>query len=114
VGCDIHPINNRRILNRLRSQFGADEAAVNAWCGEWIGAGFDAYLALLEDHSPRGDFSWGNTPGMADIYLVPQIESARRFAVDLKRWPRLLAIEQACMALPAFSQAAPMLQADAG
>ena len=114
VGCDVHPINNRRILNRLRSQFGADEAAVNAWCGEWIGAGFDAYLALLEAHSPRGDFSWGNTPGMADIYLVPQIESARRFAVELKRWPKLLAIEQACMALPAFSQAAPMLQADAG
>lgn len=64
VGCDIHPINNRRILNRLRAQFGADEAALNAWCGQWIGSGFDAYSALLDNHAPRGDFSWGHAhPG---------------------------------------------------
>lgn len=113
VGCDIHPINNRRILNRLRAQFGANEAAINAWCGQWISEGFDAYAALRKEYGQSGNFSWGDSPSLADIYLVPQIESARRFAVDLNRWPSLLAIENACMALPAFAQAAPMLQPDA-
>ena len=114
VGCDIHPVNNRRILNQLRSQFGANEAAINAWCGQWISDGFDAYQALLAEYGQSGRFSWGDAPGMADVYLVPQIESARRFAVDLQKWPRLLAIESACMALPAFANAAPMRQPDAG
>ena len=92
VGCDIHPINNRRILNQLRSSFGADEAAINAWCGQWISDGFDAYVAMLAEAPAGGRFSWGNQPTLADVYLVPQIESARRFAVDLNRWPRLLEI----------------------
>jgi len=113
VGCDIHPVNNRRILNQLRASFGANEAAINAWCGQWIADGFDAYVALLA-HSPAGSrFSWGNQPTLADVYLVPQIESARRFAVDLNRWPRLLEIERECMAISAFSDAAPSKQPDA-
>ena len=113
VGCDIHPVNNRRILNQLRASFGANEAAINAWCGQWIADGFDAYVALLA-HSPEGSrFSWGTQPTLADVYLVPQIESARRFAVDLNRWPRLLEIERECMALSAFSDAAPSRQPDA-
>ena len=114
VGCDIHPINNRRILNRLRSQFGADDAAINAWCGQWIGDGFDAYVALLASHGSSGRFSWGDQPTLADVYLIPQIESARRFGVDLNRWPRLLQIERECMAMSAFSEAAPARQPDAG
>lgn len=114
VGCDIHPVNNRRILNRLRSAFGADDAAVNAWCGQWIADGFDAYVALLADAPANSLYSWGNQPTLADVYLIPQIESARRFAVDLNRWPRLLDIERTCMALPAFSSAAPAKQPDAG
>ena len=114
VGCDIHPVNNRRILNRLRSAFGADDSAVNAWCGQWIADGFDAYVALLADAPANSGFSWGNQPTLADVYLIPQVESARRFAVDLNRWPRLLDIERACMALPAFSNAAPAKQPDAG
>ena len=114
VGCDIHPINNRRILNQLRASFGADEAAINAWCGQWIGDGFDAYVALLADAPAESRFSWGQQPTLADVYLIPQIESARRFGVDLNRWPRLLDIERECMALPAFSNAAPAKQPDAG
>ena len=113
VGCDIHPVNNRRILNQLRSQFGANDAAINAWCGQWIADGFDAYVALLADYGQTGRFSWGNTPTLADVYLIPQIESARRFAVDLNRWPRLLEIERECMALTAFADAAPARQPDA-
>lgn len=113
VGCDIHPINNRRILETLRKTFGADEAAINAWCGTWIGAGFDAYEALLAADPNRGAFSVGNAPTIADAYLVPQVESARRFKVDVSRWPLISAVEQACMALPAFQDAAPARQPDA-
>lgn len=113
VGCDIHPINNRRILEYIRKQFGADEAAVNAWCGTWITAGFDAYEALLAADPQRGRFSFGDAPTIADCYLVPQIESARRFKVDLGRWPLIMAVDAACGELDAFRRAAPAQQPDA-
>ena len=113
VGCDIHPLNNRRVLQTLRKQFGANEAAINAWCGTWITAGFDAYEALLAADTQRGRFSCGDAPSLADVYLIPQVESARRFNVDMGRWPLISAIDQACAELPAFSQAAPMAQPDA-
>ncbi len=113
LGCDIHPINNRRILETLRKQFGANEDAINAWCATWISAGFDAYEALLAADAQRGTFSFGNTPTLADVYLIPQIESARRFKVDLSRWPLIMAVEKACMALEAFQKAAPGQQPDA-
>ena len=113
VGCDVHPINNRRILQYLRKSFGANEDAVNAWCGTWIGAGFDAIEALLAQDKARGAFCFGNAPSMADVYLIPQVESARRFNVDLARWPLFGAVDQACGELPAFAQAAPLAQPDA-
>ena len=114
VGCDIHPVNNRRILEALRHRFGADEAAVNDWCGTWISAGFDAIEALLLKDPQRGDFCFGSTPTLADVYLVPQVESARRFKVDLARWPRVQAVDAACAQLEAFRKAAPSAQPDAG
>ena len=114
VGCDIHPVNNRRILEMLRHRFGADEAAINAWCGTWIADGFDAIEALLAADAERGAFCFGDAPTLADVYLVPQVESARRFKVDLARWPRIAAVEAACMALDAFQRAAPARQPDAG
>ena len=113
VGCDVHPINNRRILQTLRRQFGADEAAINTWCAAWITEGFDAIEALLAADTGRGDFCFGHTPTLADAYLIPQVESARRFGVDLARWPLISAVDRACAALPAFAQAAPALQPDA-
>ncbi|KQB58084.1 MULTISPECIES: maleylacetoacetate isomerase [Acidovorax] len=114
VGCDIHPINNRRILEALRHRFGADEAAVNDWCGTWISAGFDAIEALLSKDPQRGDFCFGSTPTLADVYLVPQVESARRFKVDVSRWPLVQAVDAACAQLEAFRKAAPSAQPDAG
>ncbi len=114
VGCDIHPINNRRILEALRHRFGADDAAVNDWCGTWISAGFDAIEALLLKDPQRGDFCFGSTPTLADVYLVPQVESARRFRVDLSRWPLVQAVDAACAQLEAFRKAAPSAQPDAG
>ena len=113
VGCDIHPINNRRILESLRKTFGANEDAINAWCGTWISAGFDAYEALLAADTQRGRFSFGDAPTLADCYLIPQVESARRFKVDLTKWPLIMAVEKACMALEAFQKAAPSQQPDA-
>ncbi|MEG1454964.1 MAG: maleylacetoacetate isomerase [Comamonas sp.] len=113
IGCDVHPINNRRILMRLRQQFGADEAAVNAWCATWISAGFDAFEALLAQDSQRGDFCFGGAPTLADAYLVPQVESARRFGVDMGAWPLISAVDAACARLPAFARAAPLAQPDA-
>ena len=113
VGCDIHPINNRRILETLRKQFGANEDAINAWCGTWITDGFNAIEALLAADTQRGAFCFGNTPTLADVYLIPQIESSRRFKVDLTQWPCIAAVEAACMQLDAFKKAAPMQQPDA-
>ena len=113
VGCDIHPINNRRILEYLRKSFGADEAAINAWCGTWIVAGFDAYEALLAADTQRGRFSFGDAPTIADVYLIPQVESARRFKVEMSRWPLITAVDVACNELDAFRRAAPAAQPDA-
>jgi maleylpyruvate isomerase len=113
IGCDIHPINNRRILEALRSDFGADEAAINRWCATWITAGFDAFEALLAADQGRGDFCYGDAPSMADVYLIPQVESARRFKVDMARWPLISAVDAACANIEAFRLAAPGNQPDA-
>jgi maleylpyruvate isomerase len=112
VGCDIHPVNNRRILEALRHRFAADDAAINDWCATWIASGFDALEALVRANG-RGPFAFGAQPTLADVYLVPQIESARRFKVDLNRWPRLMEVNAACGQLEAFSRAAPGAQPDA-
>ena len=113
IGCDIHPINNRRVLEFLRQHMACDEAAINAWCATWIGSGFDALEALLAADSNRGRFCFGDAPTIADVYLVPQVESARRFKIDLARWPVIQAIDAACAELDAFRLAAPAVQPDA-
>jgi maleylpyruvate isomerase len=113
VGCDVHPINNRRILEYLRKRLGQDEAAVQAWCATWIEAGFAALETLLAADPRRGRFCFGDAPGLADVYLIPQVESARRFNVDLRPYPGIVAIDAACAELDAFRRAAPALQPDA-
>ena len=113
VGCDIHPVNNRRILEALRHDFGAEEAAVQQWCATWIAAGFDAIEALLAAETRRGEYCFESTPTLADVYLVPQVESARRFKVDVGRWPRIQAVDDACARLEAFQKALPARQPDA-
>jgi len=110
VACDIHPLNNLRVLKAIR-ELGADEAGVRAWTGRWIGAGFDALEALVARHG--GGWCHGDAPTLADCCLIPQIYSARRFEADLSPWPRLLAIEAAAAAHPAFAAAHPDRQPDA-
>ena len=111
IACDIHPVNNLRILNALRTEFGADEAAVNRWIARWIGDGFAALETLIGRHG--GGFAFGATPTIADCHLVPQVYSAERIAVDLSPYPHLKSAADKARALPAFAAAHPDRQPDA-
>ena len=111
IGCDIHPLNNLRVLKAIRSEFNADQAAVDAWAAQWIAPGFDALEALVARHG--AGWSFGDAPTLVDCYLIPQMYSARRFNMDLSPWPRLLAVEQTALGHPAFASAHPDLQPDA-
>jgi maleylpyruvate isomerase len=111
IGCDIHPLNNLRVLKALRADFDADQATIDAWAAQWITSGFDALEAIVVRHGAR--WSFGDAPTLADCYLIPQLYSARRFNVDLTSWPRLLAVETAALDHPAFAAAHPDLQPDA-
>lgn len=109
IACDIHPVQNLKVLQRLRD-LGLAEDQVTAWAAGVIEEGLDAVNALLE--GTKGPFAFGDAPRLADLCLVPQLGNARRFNVEL-RWPRLQAIEAACLELPAFKAAVPGLQPDA-
>jgi len=109
VACDIHPLNNLRVLQFLERDLQQDSEQVNRWYAHWIDLGFSALEAMLED-GPEGPFALGDTVGIADLCLVPQVFNARRFAVDLTPYPRLVAIADRAAALPAFADAAPGTQ----
>ncbi|WP_319520743.1 maleylacetoacetate isomerase [uncultured Martelella sp.] len=112
VACDIHPLQNLRVLDYLKAEFGADQAALDRWCGRWIGDGLAACEALLE-REPPSTFAFGEDPTLADICLIPQVFSAERFGVDLAAMPRVRAIDEAANRLPAFADAHPRNQPDA-
>jgi len=111
IGCDIHPLNNLRVGKALRETFNADQAAVDAWAARWITPGFTALEALVAQQG--GGWCFGDAPTLADCYLIPQIYSARRFNVPLEAFPRLLAVDAAAAAHPAFAAAHPDRQPDA-
>jgi maleylpyruvate isomerase len=111
IACDIHPLQNLRVLQALRADYAAEEAAVQAWPVRWIAAGLAA-LERLTAGRP-GPYLFGETPGMADVYLAPQIYSARRFNVDLQPYPRLVAASEHASGHPAFAAAHPDAQPDA-
>lgn len=103
VACDIHPLNNLRILKYLTSDLGLNENVRDRWIARWIGEGFDALEAMAGDWP----FLGGAAPGIADCCLIPQIYNARRFEVPLDAFPRLVEIDANCMALGAFQRAHP-------
>jgi len=111
IGCDIHPLGNLRVLGQLRTEFGADSAAVKQWAARWIGDGFAALETLIERHGGR--FAYGDTPTLVECYLVPQLYSAERFDVNVSPYPRLLAAANAARALPEVEAAHPDRQPDA-
>ncbi len=113
IACDIHPIANLRVLRYLEREFGADEEQRAKWCRHWIVEGLSAMETLLEDNPSTGSFCEGDEPTVADCCLVPQLYNARRYGVDLSRFPTLTRIEAACLARPAFRDAAPEAQPDA-
>lgn len=103
IAADVHPLNNLRVLNYLRTELAADEAAVSNWYRHWIVLGF----AALEVQAPETGLFGGDSPNLADLCLVPQMANARRFDVPLATFPRLVAVDAALRELPAFRAAAP-------
>lgn len=113
IGCDIHPLNNRRILQYLRNELAVEEEEVIKWCQRWITEGFAALDKRLAQDTSRGKFCYGHSPTFADCYLIPQVSSARRFHVDLSAYPHIVEIDAHCRILKAFADADPAVQADA-
>jgi maleylacetoacetate isomerase len=113
IAADIHPICNLRVLNHLKDPMGHTQDEVDAWYRHWNVLGLEALEAIAVRHAGKGRFVFGDTPGMAEICLAPQLGGARRFGVDLSAYPRLVAVEAACNALPAFANAVPGKQPDA-
>lgn len=106
IGCDIHPLHNVAVLNRLR-ELGLNEQQVQQWIAHWIGEGLRTVEALIGDEG----FCFGE-PGLADVYLLPQLYAARRFNVDLSAYPRIARVERLALEHPAFQKAHPDAQAD--
>ena len=113
VACEIHPLNNLRVLQYLDNDLKVDEATKATWYRHWITLGFTAIEALLAKDPATGTFCHGNAPGLADCCLIPQIANSRRFDTPLEAFPTIRRIEEACLALDAFARAAPQLQPDA-
>jgi maleylacetoacetate isomerase len=112
VACEIHPINNLRVLKYLTKELKVEEEPKNVWYRHWVRSGLEAFerqLAL----QPQSTYCAGETPTMADCCLVPQIFNAQRFNTDLSGLPRTMAAYEACMALPVFQQAQPSACPDA-
>ncbi|MEC3909320.1 maleylacetoacetate isomerase [Sphingobium sp. CR2-8] len=112
VACDVHPLNNMRVLNRLRDELGADPEAVRAWIAHWIAQGFGALELLVARHGGR--YCFGDRLTLADCHIVPQYYSAERFAVDLSPYPCLTDIILRVREDPAVAAAHPDRQPDAG
>jgi maleylacetoacetate isomerase len=112
VACDIHPINNLRVLRYLSRPLGHDQAAIETWYNHWIANGFEAFERLLTVNRRSGDFCEGDRPGLADIALVPQIVNSERYGLDLSPYPTLARIYANCMQLATFAAAHPSNQPD--
>ena len=113
IGCEIHPLNNPRVLNYLTGNFAVSEEQKLAWYQHWVTTGFTALEKRLAGESWTGCYCHGDAPGFADIALVPQVANARRFKVDLAPFPTIRRIDEACLKLDAFRKAAPENQPDA-
>ena len=113
IACDIHPVDNLRVLQYLTGTLGLSDAQRDGWYRYWIDVGFEALEKQLSRERDTGRFCHGNVPGLADICLVPQLANARRMKVDLSAYPTLTRIGAACAELPPFVAAAPENQPDA-
>ncbi|WP_011582873.1 MULTISPECIES: maleylacetoacetate isomerase [Chelativorans] len=112
IALDIHPVNNLRILNYLKSAFSASDEAVTEWFGHWVAETFKPLEDMLAADPRTGRFCHGDTPGLADICLYAQVLNNRRFGVDMSPYPTIARIFEACAAVPALAAAAPDRQPD--
>ena len=112
LACDVHPLNNVRVLNYLTTVLNVTQVQKDAWIAHWIMIGLGAFEKALEQSGKSGQFCFDNMPTMADCCLVPQVFSARRFNVDVAAYPRVAAIDALCNTLPAFISAHPKNQTD--
>ncbi|MCG8506789.1 MAG: maleylacetoacetate isomerase [Sphingomonadales bacterium] len=113
IACDIHPLNNLRILKYLKDPLGADQEAVDIWYRRWIARGFEALEQLVAQYGTPDGYCFGETVTLADVLLVPQVYNARRFETDLTPYPRLVEVDARLQALDAFADAVPEVQPDA-
>ncbi|WP_203294082.1 maleylacetoacetate isomerase [Maricaulis parjimensis] len=113
IGCDIHPVQNLRILKAVAAEGGTGFEGMKAWAQRWIQSGLESLEVLVAAHDRTTPFLHGDQPGMTEIYLVPQMYNARRWGADLSNCPTLVAADEAARALPAFAAAAPEAQPDA-
>ncbi|MBV8033468.1 maleylacetoacetate isomerase [Roseateles sp.] len=111
IGCDIHPVNNLRVLRYLKNDLGQEQETVDRWYRHWVATG----LAVVEQRLARtaGQFSFGDAPGLADCVLVPQVYNAQRFECPLEAYPTVMRVNAACLALPAFANTHPSACPDA-
>ena len=109
VACDIHPLNNTSPLRYLKNQMGQVQSAIDTWYHHWVREGFEALEMLLEP----GPYACGQSVTLADICLIPQVANARRLKVPLDKFPKIVAVDAACLKLPAFDRARPENQPDA-
>jgi len=113
IACDIHPLDNLRVLRYLADPLGHDEATIGRWFNHWIAKGFQALEAFLAEDDQTGAFCHGDAPGLADICLVPQVFNARRYKLDLAPYKTIARVFETCMAKDAFEKARPENQPDA-
>ena len=113
IACDIHPIDNLRVLRYLANPLGHDEATVQRWFNHWIAVGFESFEKILATDGQAGAFCHGDAPSLADICLVPQVFNAQRYKLDMTPYPTLSRIFEHCMTLRAFDDARPEKQPDA-
>lgn len=113
IACEVHPLQNLRVLNFIKAEYGQDQDGADAWCRHWIAEGLAACEAIAAGQDHGGAFTFGDRPGLADICLIPQMFSADRFGLDTAPYPRLNAIRAACEAMPEFADAHPARQPDA-
>jgi maleylpyruvate isomerase len=113
IACEVHPVNNLRILAHLRSEFGADDEAVTNWFRHWVAETFAPLEAMLAGHRDTGRFCHGEVSGLADICLHAQVLNNARFGVDMTPYPTITRIFEACRGVAAFANAEPARQPDA-
>jgi maleylpyruvate isomerase len=113
IACEVHPIQNLRVLALVKQEYDQTDERVNQWARHWIDLGLSALEQMILTQPNRGKFCFGDTPTLADICLVPQLGNARRYGCDLAQYPTIVSIEKNCVTIPAFANAAPEKQPDA-